>query len=162
MVTRVSDVNPRRFIQIMNALVEKAMRQKLTRKNQHRVLTEYCALLERESEGLPEYGLVLKQLIGIIGNALGTRIHGPTMTDGGCGFRVTKELLDDPAFAGALQLGVDFRHMVIDEKSEISGIDERSDLRLSYICGKLLVAYEKGFLHYDFRQYAPADGNARL
>jgi len=135
MTRRISDGNPRRFIQIMNALVEQARERELTPKDQHRVLTKFCRSVLGESEALQRYGLVLRGLISRIGGLLAERIHGERMLNGGCGFRVDRGLIDDPLVAGALKLAVAFLHMRVDEDSMLHGISDRSEFRLCYIYG---------------------------
>ena len=82
-VRRVADGNPRRFIQIMNDMVEQARKGPLKPKDQHRVLTSFCHRRHEASEGLPRYGPVVKVFINQVGNLLASRIHGKHMINGG-------------------------------------------------------------------------------
>jgi hypothetical protein len=135
-IRRISDGNPRRFIQVMNALVDEARAASLTPKAQHRVMVDFCRGLLDESEALQRYGLVLRGLIDKIGMLLESRVHGDHMVNGGCGFRIHQDLADDEMVAGALKLAVDFLHMRVDDSSLNCGrITETSDLRLCFVYG---------------------------
>lgn len=135
MIRRIADGNPRRFIQVMNALVEQARKGELDPKDQHRVLTRFSKLVLGESEALQRYGLVLRGLIAQIGELLADRIHGEPMVNGGCNFRVTRNLIEDHLVLGALKLAIDFLHMRVDEDSLLHGIGEHSEFRLCFLYG---------------------------
>ena len=134
-VRRISDGNPRRFIQAMNALLEKARDSELTPKNQHRVLVDFCGKCHAASEGLPEHGPVLKAILDRVGGLLESRVHGEHMVDGGCAFRLSASLADDDLFAAALQLAVAYCLVWSDEESLLSGLAVSSRLRLSFLYG---------------------------
>ena len=135
MIRRIADGNPRRFIQIMNALVEQAREGELDPKDQHRVLTRFSKSVLGESEALQRYGLVLRGLIAQIGELLADRVHKDPMVNGGCNFRVGRDLIEDHLVLGALKLAVDFLHMRVDEDSVLHGIGEHSDFRLCFLYG---------------------------
>lgn len=130
---RVADGNPRRFIQVMNDMVEAARNQDLTPKNQHRVLVDYCARSHRASEGLPELGLVVKELLDTVGQLLAQRVHGTYMVNGGCEFTVDNALLEDRLFRRAVELAVAYSLVVTDRMTLTTGISRESELRLSYL-----------------------------
>ncbi len=133
MTRRIADGNPRRFIQIMTALVEQARKGELDPKDQHRVLTNFSQLMLGESEALQQYGLILHGLIERIGKLLSERVHGELMLNSGCNFRVDGALVSDPLVLGALKLAVAFLHMRVDDDSLLHGINEESDFRLCYL-----------------------------
>jgi len=130
---RVSDGNPRRFIQIMNDMVEVAREQDLSAKNQHRVLIDYCDRSHRASEGLPQMGLVVKEMLEAIGKLLSSRIHGEFMVNGACGFRVDDALLEDDRVCRALELAIAYSLVVADPITISGRISRLSELRLSYL-----------------------------
>jgi hypothetical protein len=131
-IRRVADGNPRRFIQIMNHIVENARNIELTSKNQHRIIKEFCKRSFEETEGLPEIGTFVKNILEKIGVLLASRVHGNVMLDGGCKFLISKDLLDDKLFIKAINLSIDYSH-IIPEKSKSNEVDLESGLRLSYI-----------------------------
>jgi hypothetical protein len=57
------------------------------------------------------------------------------MVNGGCNFRVGRDLIEDHLVLGALKLAVDFLHMRVDEDSVLHGIGEHSDFRLCFLYG---------------------------
>lgn len=130
---RVADGNPRRFIQIMKDMVETARKQDLTPKNQHRVLMDYCERSHRSNEGLPELGLVVKEILDSIGQLLAPRIHGKYMVNGGCGFSVDEALLEDTLVRRALELAIAYSLVVTDLVTLTGRISRLSELRLSYL-----------------------------
>jgi len=135
MIRRIADGNPRRFIQIMNALVEQAREGELHPKDQHRVLTHFSKSVLGVSEALQRYGLVLRGLIAQIGELLAAKVHEDPMVNSGCNFRVGRDLIEDHLVLGALKLAVDFLHMRVDEDSLLHGIGEHSDFRLCFLYG---------------------------
>lgn len=134
-VRRIADGNPRRFIQIMNDMVEQARNGPLDPKDQHRVLTIFCRRAHGASEGLPRYGPVVKVLISQIGSLLADRVHGKHMVNGGCNFRIEKGLIEELVFISALKLAVDYALIKLEEDSLLHGINGESDFRLCYLYG---------------------------
>lgn len=131
-VRRIADGNPRRFIQVMHDLVQTARERDLTPKNQHRVLTEFCHRTYQLSQGLPEYGNMVKEIVDSVGSLLSERVHGPEMVDSGCGFRVSNKLLESPPVLSALHLAIAYSHVHF-EDGNLDEIDENSNLRLSFV-----------------------------
>lgn len=136
-VRQIADGNPRRFIQIMKDMVEAARVQDLTPKNQHRVLMEYCERAQRSNEGLPELGLVVKEILDLIGSLLAARVHGKSMVNGGCGYSVEEALLEDTLVRRALELAIAYSLVVADSVTLTCRISRLSELRLSYLSAVL-------------------------
>jgi len=132
-IRHVADGNPRRFIQIMNDMVEHARKTDLTPKEQHRILTDYCARTHSASEGLPEYGTMTKALVEGIGKALEARVHGPHMVNGGCEFILGSGLLQVDLTRKALELGAAYSLIMFDPQMLCQGLKERGEARLSYL-----------------------------
>lgn len=134
MIRRISDGNPRRFIQIMNGLVDQARLGELDPKDQHRVIKDVCKTLCEESEGLKEFGLVLRRFLDVVGNQLYKHIHGRQMVWAGCTFRIDPRLEETfPAIIPALKLGLDFVHIRLDPDAIPHGVSAECEFRLSYI-----------------------------
>lgn len=134
-IRKISDGNPRRFIQIMDKLVEKARDVKLTSKNQHRVLKEFCQDTHKSSEALPRYGPVVKVLIDRIGALLSDRIHGEYMLNGGCNFKIEQDLLNDSLIISAIELAIGYSRINVKKKTLFHSIDSNTDFWLSYMYG---------------------------
>lgn len=134
MVRRIADGNPRRFIQIMNDLVEKARDADLTPRNQHRVLRDFAERYFIACEGLPKYGLAVKNILNKIGDLLSDRVHGIPMKDGGCNFYLDRKLIDNITIKQSIELAIDYSYIVPDNDSLFTDITEDSNLRLSFLC----------------------------
>lgn len=134
-VRRVADGNPRRFIQIMNDMVEQARKGPLDPKDQHRVLTSFCHRSHEASEGLPRHGPAVKAFISQLGDLLASRVHGEQMINGGCNFLIERALIEEQVVAAALKLAVDYALIKIEEDSLIHEFNEESDFRLCYLYG---------------------------
>lgn len=134
-IRRIADGNPRRFIQVMNSVVTAARNSRLTPKEQHRAVTNFCSDMHAAVEGYPEYGLVLSGLVDSIGNDLREKVHGQTMKFVGCGFSVSENFLSNEYFLKALQLGIAYCFIKTDEHSFLNSVNRESTLRLSYLLG---------------------------
>lgn len=133
MVRRVADGNPRRFIQIMNDMVEKARKQTLTPKNQHIVLKEFATKEHDNCEALPKYGLLTKKIISEIGNLLSERVHGTPMRDGGCSFYLDPKIIENSLLKQSVELAIAYSHIFADQESLFTNITKNSKLRLAYL-----------------------------
>lgn len=133
MIRRITDGNPRRFIQLMNDLFEAARSSELNPKNQHRIVMEFCERHFESCEGLPEQGVLLKKIISLVGELLEQRVHGPQLLDGGSNFFVQRSLLENPLLKATLELGIAYSILFTDDVSITQGLQEESDLRLANI-----------------------------
>ncbi|OGR43869.1 MAG: hypothetical protein A2X35_09165 [Elusimicrobia bacterium GWA2_61_42] len=131
---KIADGNPRLFIQLMNEMVDSARERELTPKNQHRINMEFCQRHLEASEGLPDYGPVLKEILTRAGELLGARIHDGALVDGGCDFRLDRRVVELPLLRKALELGAAYTLIVCDEKTLFNGISSDNVVRLSYPC----------------------------
>jgi len=134
MVRRVSDGNPRRFIEIMNDMVEKAREIALTPKNQHSVLKEFAKRRYAACEGLPKLGLSAKSIISKMGDLLSERVHGTPMRDGGCNFYLDRKLVENSLIRQSIELAIAYSYILTDQESLFTNITEDSNLRLAYLC----------------------------
>ncbi|HKP03654.1 MAG TPA: hypothetical protein VJU77_09880 [Chthoniobacterales bacterium] len=132
-IRRIADGNPRRFIQIMNHLVEQARALELTARNQHRILSAFCQRYFDDVEGYPECGPMLKQILDDVGQLLSARVHGNHMTDSGCNFSIEQRLLDVGVFRKTIEFAIAYSIIIADEDTFFGKLQEASDLRLSYI-----------------------------
>lgn len=133
-VRRVADGNPRRFIQLMNDLFDDAKERHLTTKRQHRVVLEFAEREFERAAGLPEFGLMLDGILTAVGDMMERRVHSEKeMVDCGYNFSVQKALLTNSVIRGALELGVAYRFLFVEQESLFYGISERSDFRLAHV-----------------------------
>lgn len=131
-IRKIADGNPRRFIQIMDALVEKARDAELIPKNQHRTVADYCYRCYLDSEGLPSYGPLVKMSLERLGKQLALRIHGSEMRNGGCNFRIDSSIVDDRNFTKMLELASAYSIVFPDKQTLCDTITTESEFRLSY------------------------------
>ena len=75
-IRKIADGNPRRLIQLMHDLFERARQKKLTPKEQHRVLTEFVDRDYERAAGLPDYGPLLQEILNTLGQLMADRVHG--------------------------------------------------------------------------------------
>jgi len=134
-IRKVADGNPRRFIQIMNALVERARTTALTPKNQQRVLIDYCERDHKSTDALPEYGRIVKETLDTIGKVLEAHVHGKYLVDGGCSFKLSSDLFSNKHFLQSLFLAIAYAYIHIDDSSLLEGVYPGTEYRLSYLYG---------------------------
>jgi len=134
-IRKIADGNPRRFLQMMNDLVEAARKNELTFKEQHRTLVDYCKRFEVFQEGIQEYGVLVKRVVEVIGNKLSFRVHGDHMLDGGCNFHVDAALIEKNIFREVLEACISYSLIIVDPTTVTNGISHQSEFRLSFIYG---------------------------
>lgn len=127
----ITDGNPRKFIQIMKALIDYAINSELTMKAQQTVIENFCRNEFNNVQSFPMYGFILAEIIDNIGKFLEHRIHGPILLDSGCNFRLDEKILKKNNIMNAIKLGIDYNHIIID-KLHNNNINTGTVLRLSY------------------------------
>lgn len=130
---RIADGNPRRFIQLMNQMFEAARHNKLSLKLQHRINLEFAESQFRFSEGLPDYGVLLKGILDVVGKLLEAKVHGEEMIDVGCSFTLQKALFEMDAVKRTLELGIAYSFLFIEEDGLTEGLKESTEYRLAYL-----------------------------
>ena len=134
-IRRVSDGNPRRFIQLIYDCVELARVHDLTPMYQHRVVKRFADRKSTAAEGLPEYGPLLQEILGSMGDLLAERVHGYPMLDGGSCLTIDEELLQQEFFTRALQLGIQYSYIFCENPNVLfERIRPGTLLRLAYVC----------------------------
>ena len=132
-IRRLADGNPRRFIQLMNQMFEAARQRRLSVKEQHRINLEFAKCQFRFSEGLPDYGVLLKGILDVVGELLEEKVHGEEMIDAGCCFTVQRTLFETDAVKSALELGIAYSLLFVDEDSVTDGLMENTEFRLAHL-----------------------------
>lgn len=129
MIRRISQGNPRIFIQIMNDLFEKARESELTPKAQHRVICDYVHSLCESTQALEGYGPTIYRNLADIANLLHQRVHSGTLISIGCSFILQ---ISDENFAECMKwirLAIAYSRLIVDEDTIINGI--RPDTKYS-------------------------------
>lgn len=134
MIRRVADGNPRRFIQIMHDMFVTARRTKLGWKAQHEVIESFVDREFERAAGLPDFGLLLDGILKTVGQLLESRVHGRgPMVESGVNLIVQEALLANTVIRGALELGVSYSFLFVDEASLTSGLNSATDFRLAHV-----------------------------
>ena len=145
MVRRVSQGNPRRYIQIMNDLFEKARKTNLGPKTQHEVLYKYAERICDSTKGLPEHGPEAAELLDKISEMLKARVHDGALIEAGNTFHLDLGNYGDDVNKLWLYLAVQYLRLVIDNSSIVNGIDKDTEYTLSNIyCAKYWVPMRAG------------------
>jgi hypothetical protein len=132
-IRKIADGNPRRFIQVMHDFFERARQKNLTPKEQHRVLTDFVDRDYERAAGLPDYGPFLQEILNALGKLMAERVHGREMVRGGHNFKVQPALIGNPLVNGALQLGIAYSFLFVDETSLLSDLSGESDFRVAHV-----------------------------
>jgi hypothetical protein len=131
-IRKISDGNPRRFIELMNYIVNEMINKELTKKELHKIVQQFALDEELKMQTLPDFGFVLRALCDQIGKLIAEKIHGPILLDYGCNFYFDKKLLEDKKIIDALSLGLNYNHIkFVSNKNEI--ISSETHFRLSYL-----------------------------
>ncbi len=132
MIRKISQGNPRAFIQIMNNLFEKARASELTPKVQHDVLYEYAESLCESTQALEMYGPLIYRELDKIATILHNHVHNSELISAGCNF--TLNFQNDESFLHAkkwIQLAIAYTRLIVDENTLKNGIDKNTYYLLS-------------------------------
>lgn len=132
MIRKISQGNPRAFIQIMNNLFEKARTSELTPKVQHGVLYEYVESLCESTQALEMYGPLIYRELDKIASILHDRVHKSDLISAGCNF--TLDFQNGDSFLHArkwIQLAIAYSRLIVDENALKNGIDKNTEYLLS-------------------------------
>jgi hypothetical protein len=131
-IRKISDGNPRRFIEIMNYIVNEMITKDLTKKELHKLIIQFTCDEERKMQTLPDYGFVLRALCEQIGSLIAEKIHGAILLDYGCNFYIDKKLFEDEKIKNALALGINYNHIkYVENRNEI--LTSETHFRLSFL-----------------------------
>lgn len=133
MVRKVSEGNPRIFIQIMNQLFEKARVLTLNPKQQHLVLMEFADQHCNITKRLPEYGYQLSNLVSDISLCLQEHTHSAQLKDSGNTFLLSEKLIGESDILKAILLGCAYSRLKIDHNSLLNGITSTTEYSISNV-----------------------------
>lgn len=132
MLRKISQGNPRAFIQIMNKMFEKARRSELTPKVQHSVVFEYVQSFCESTQALESHGPTMYRELDVIATALHDHVHNGNLMSAGCNFILVFE--NDGSFPYAkewLQQAVAYSRVIVDEDTLTNGINEKTEYLLA-------------------------------
>lgn len=131
-IRRVSQGNPRMFIQIMSALFEQAKTRKLTPKVQHKVIFKYAKSICEATKSLGGEGPDAYSNLHIIADTLQKKIHEGCLLPGGNVFTINCNSEDN--FKKALpwlKRCIAYSRVIVDEKTIIRGITSKTRFTIS-------------------------------
>lgn len=132
MIRRVSQGNPRLFIQVMCELFEKAKNTELTAKAQHEVIYTFAQNICNSTKALEVNGPKAHKNLDKIATKLSEKVHGEYLVTGGNTFTIKYAQHDDVYKELAwLKLAIAYSRIVVDEKTKKSGITADTKFALS-------------------------------
>ncbi len=132
MVRKISQGNPRVFIQIMNNLFEKARNSDLTPKAQHGVIFDYVQGFCESTQALESNGPTMHRELNLIGEALHEHVHEGDLRSTGCNFVLGFDSEKSFEYAKRwLQQAVAYSRIVVDEDTLINGITKDTEFVLA-------------------------------
>lgn len=132
MIRRVSQGNPRLFIQVMSELFEKAKSTELTAKAQHEVIYEFASNICSSTKALEVNGPKAYKNLDIIATRLSEKVHGDFLVTGGNTFTIKYTGNDN--FCDELdwiKLAIAYSRIVVDERIKKTGITPDTKYSLS-------------------------------
>ena len=131
MIRRVSQGNPRLFIQVMSDLFEKAKNTELTAKAQHEVIYTFASNICSSTKALEVNGPKAYKNLDTIATKLSERVHGVHLVTGGNTFILKfadpKDVEKELAW---IELAIAYSRIVVDEKTKRNGITSKTKYTL--------------------------------
>lgn len=132
MVRKISQGNPRVFIQIMNNLFEKARNSELTPKAQHGVIFDYVQGFCESTQALESNGPTMHRELDSIGEALHEHVHEGDLRSTGCNFTLGFDSEKSFEYAKKwLQQAVAYSRIVVSKDILINGITKETEFVLA-------------------------------
>lgn len=131
-IRKVSQGNPRMFIQLMNALCEAARKQKLTPKIQHEVVYQFSDDYCEATKALDDMGPVLYKNLNTIGEYIEHKVHNGPIGTYGTSFTI-KKLKCDNRDRNWMQVAIAYSRLIVDAETKKSGIRDNTKFSLANI-----------------------------
>lgn len=125
-IRKVSQGNPRMFIQIMCNLFDKAKETKLTSKAQHDVIYKFARDICESTKALQNYGPEAYKYLNAISEKVNKKVHEGDLVTGGLNFKVPKEKID------WIETAIAYSRVIVDDETKRRGISQSSELLLSF------------------------------
>ena len=132
MVRKVSQGNPRIFIQLMHALFEKAKESNLEPKVQHRVIIQFTEKICSATKSLQSQGPIISSCLDKIAQKLHDKTHGEYIVNNGASF--TLMFNDKKDFENNrtwIQLAIAHSRLIVEDEVKKSKIEEGTMYLLS-------------------------------
>lgn len=131
MVRRLSQGNPRMYLEILNKLFEESRKKNLKLKAQHSVLLKYSEEFINSTQALPEVGPKIHNHLERIAKALKDDTHGSTLKYTGSFFTL---IFNEGEFEEAkkwLELAIGYSKVKVDNEALTNGLKFDTRYRLS-------------------------------
>lgn len=133
-IRKLSQGNPRIYIQIMNDLFEKARRTSLSAKAQHEVVMNFANKFCEETQALEGRGPVIYKELDKISNYLHEKVHSEYLRTTGSSFILeyqTSNIYEE--CKEWIELAIAYSRIVVDDEVKICGIKENTKFNLANI-----------------------------
>lgn len=130
-VRKISQGNPRMFIQIMSSLFEKARSSPLTPKAQHEIMLKYAHDFCNATQALETYGPEANKMLERIASYLQEKVHGKYLVSTGCSFVISYDEDSLSQNLGWIQRAVAYSRLIVEEDNLINGISVKTKYMLS-------------------------------
>ncbi len=132
MIRKISQGNPRLYIQIMNQLFEKAKNTELEPKRQSEVILKYSSGFCKSTKSLEKLGPTIDKELEKISNYLHCKTHNNGIISIGNSFIFKYENQEYmKKYETWLQLAIAYARLFVDEETKISGITENTKYLLA-------------------------------
>ena len=133
-IRKLSQGNPRIYIQIMNDLFEKARRTTLSAKAQHEVVMNFAKKFCEETQALEGRGPVIYKELDKISNYLHEKVHSEYLRTTGSTFILEYQTSNNYEECKEwLELAIAYSRVIVDDEVKICGIKENTKFNLSNI-----------------------------
>lgn len=132
MVRKISQGNPRLFIQLMHALFDRAKDTALEPKEQHRVLIQFADKICGATRSLQSQGPIIGSNLEKVAKNLHDRVHGKYIVNNGTSFVLSfKDKSDLEKNRSWLQLAIAHSRLIVDDEVKKSKIEQDTTYLLS-------------------------------
>ena len=131
-IRKISQGNPRVFIQIMNDLFEKARKSELTPKVQHGIILDYVHSFCESTQALETNGPIMHRTLDLISKTLQSNVHDGILKSAGCNFLISYTSEDSFSHTKKwLEQAVAYSRLLVDEDTLKNGIKSTTEFSLA-------------------------------
>lgn len=132
MVRKISQGNPRMFLQIMNSLFEAARNSSsFSEKTQHEIIYDYSKKFCDATVSIAEIGPLAKDNLGYVSETIKNKTHDQYLTSTGCNFKI--KYADENDFQVSkkwIELSIAYSRLIASSETLQFGIDMDTEYKL--------------------------------
>ena len=129
-IRKVSQGNPRMFIQLMNALCEAARKSQLKPSIQHEVVYQFADEYCEATKALEGMGPILYKNLNLIGKCIENKVHLGPINTYGTSFKLSENDNDDTKW---LQVAIAYSRIIVDDETKRNGIKNDTKFGLANV-----------------------------